>query len=180
MHGRQKSEEKNTVMTSFAKGPCQVLVATTVIEVGIDVKTANVMIIEHAERFGLAQLHQLRGRVGRGDQEAHCLLLYGFPISDIGKQRLQIMRETEDGFRIAEKDLALRGGGDILGTKQSGLPSYKLADPFTCGPLLDKAHEVAQTLLHEDPHLQTPQGQAARLLLYLFGQEKVIHTLTSG
>lgn len=180
VHGRQKSEEKDTVMTSFAKGPCQVLVATTVIEVGIDVKTANVMIIEHAEQFGLAQLHQLRGRVGRGDQEAHCLLLYGFPISDIGRQRLQIMRETEDGFRIAEKDLALRGGGDILGTKQSGLPSYKLADPFTCGPLLDKAHEVAQTLLHEDPHLQTPQGQAARLLLYLFGQEKVIHTLTSG
>lgn len=180
VHGKQKGEEKESVMTAFKEGACQILVATTVIEVGIDVRAANVMVIEHAERFGLAQLHQLRGRVGRGDQEARCLLLYGFPLSQIAKRRLQIMRETEDGFQIAEEDLALRGGGDILGTKQSGLPSYKLADPLTCGPLLEKAYQAAQALLKDDPQLLSPQGQAARLLLYLFGQEKAVHMLKSG
>jgi ATP-dependent DNA helicase RecG len=180
VHGKQKSEEKEAAMAAFKEGSCQILVATTVIEVGVDVPEATVMIIEHAERFGLSQLHQLRGRVGRGTKESHCLLLYGYPLSEIGKQRLQVMRETEDGFRIAEEDLRLRGGGDILGTKQSGLPSYKLADPLTCGPLLEKAYQAAQTLLEEDPHLTSPQGEAARLLLYLFGQEKVVHTLTSG
>jgi ATP-dependent DNA helicase RecG len=180
VYGKQKSEEKEAVMAAFEEGSCQVLVATTVIEVGIDIKAANLMVVEHAERFGLAQLHQLRGRVGRGDREAHCLLLYGYPLSEIAKRRLQVMRETEDGFRIAEEDLALRGGGDVLGTKQSGLPSYKLADPLTCGPLLEKAYRAAQELLKEDPHLRSPQGQGARLLLYLFGQEEVIHTLTSG
>jgi ATP-dependent DNA helicase RecG len=180
VYGKQKSEEKESVMTAFREGPCQILVATTVIEVGLDVKTANIMVIEHAERFGLAQLHQLRGRVGRGQEEAHCLLLYGFALSPIGKRRLQVMRETEDGFRIAEEDLALRGGGDMLGTKQSGLPSYRLADPLTVGPLLEKAYEAAQSLLRVDPHLLSPQGRSARLLLSLFGQEEVIHTLTSG
>lgn len=180
VYGKQKSEEKEAVMTSFHEGACQILVATTVIEVGLDVKAANTMIIEHAERFGLAQLHQLRGRVGRGKEEAHCLLLYGFELSPIGKRRLEIMRETEDGFRIAEEDLALRGGGDVLGVKQSGLPSYKLADPLTTGLLLEKAYEAAQSLLEEDPQLLSPQGQSARILLSLFGQEQVIHTLTSG
>lgn len=180
VYGKQKSEEKEAVMASFKEGSCQILIATTVIEVGIDVHAANVMVIEHAERFGLAQLHQLRGRVGRGNEEAHCLLLYDFALSPIGKRRLEVMRETQDGFRIAEEDLALRGGGDVLGTKQSGLPSYRLADPLNAGLLLEKAHEAAQTLLREDPHLLSPQGQSARILLSLFGQEEVIHTLTSG
>ena len=180
VYGKQKREEKEAIMAAFKEGACQILVATTVIEVGIDVREANVMVIEHAERFGLSQLHQLRGRVGRGDKEANCLLLYGYPLSEIAKRRLEVIRETEDGFKIAEEDLALRGGGDVLGTKQSGLPSYKLVDPLTSGPLLEKAFEAAQVLLKEDPKLLSPQGQAARLLLYLFGQEKVIHTLTSG
>jgi len=180
VYGKQKSEEKEAVMAAFKEGTCQILVATTVIEVGIDVKVATTIIIEHAERFGLSQLHQLRGRVGRGDEESRCLLLYGYPISVIGKKRLRVMRETEDGFRIAEADLSLRGGGDVLGTKQSGLPSYKLADPLTCGPLLEKAYEAAQSLLKDDPRLLSPQGQAARLLLSLFGQDKIIHTLASG
>lgn len=180
IYGKQKSEEKEAVMAAFKGGSCQILVATTVIEVGIDVKTANIMVIEHAERFGLAQLHQLRGRVGRGEEEAHCLLLYGFALSPIGKRRLEVMRETQDGFRIAEEDLILRGGGDVLGTKQSGLPSYRLADPLTVGPLLEKAYEAAQFLLEVDPQLVSPQGRSARLLLSLFGQEEVIHTLTSG
>lgn len=180
IYGKQKAEEKVSVMRAFKDGDCQILVATTVIEVGIDVKTANVIVIEHAERFGLAQLHQLRGRVGRSDIESHCLLLYGFALSEIGKRRLEVMRETQDGFRIAEEDLVLRGGGDVLGTKQSGLPSYRLADPITVGPLLEKAYEAAQSLLETDPQLVSPQGQSARLLLSLFGQEEVIHTLTSG
>ncbi|MBA3814205.1 MAG: ATP-dependent DNA helicase RecG [Alphaproteobacteria bacterium] len=180
VYGKQKNEEKESTMAAFKDGPCQILVATTVIEVGIDVKTANIMVIEHAERFGLAQLHQLRGRVGRGEEEAHCLLLYGFALSPIGKRRLEVMRETQDGFRIAEEDLILRGGGDVLGTKQSGLPSYRLADPLTVGPLLEKAHEAAQSLLERDPQLVSPEGKSARLLLSLFGQEEVIHTLVSG
>ena len=180
VHGRQKSDEKEAAMAAFKDGPCQILVATTVIEVGIDVKDANYIIIEHAERLGLSQLHQLRGRVGRGGEESHCLLLYGYPLSAVAKQRLAVMRESQDGFRIAEEDLVLRGGGDILGTKQSGMPSYKLTDPLTSRALLEEAHAAAQDLLSRDPRLMSTEGQAARILLYLFGQDKVLHTLGSG
>lgn len=180
VHGRQKGEEKEIAMAAFKDGPCQILVATTVIEVGIDVKDATYMIIENAERLGLSQLHQLRGRVGRGGEEAHCLLLYGRALSAVAKQRLSIMRESQDGFRIAEEDLVLRGGGDILGTKQSGMPSYKLADPLTCRSLLEEAHAASQEVLSRDPHLLSEKGQAARLLLSLFGQDRVLHTLGSG
>ncbi len=180
VHGRQKGEEKEAVMAAFKDGPCRILVATTVIEVGIDVRDANYIIIEHAERLGLSQLHQLRGRVGRGSEDGHCLLLYGYPLSAIAKQRLSVMKESQDGFYIAEQDLSLRGGGDVLGTKQSGLPSYRLADPLITPGLLEEAHQAARTLLSADPLLTSPQGQAARILLHLFGQDRVLHTLRSG
>jgi len=147
VHGRMKGEEKDKAVASFVGGKSKILVATTVIEVGVHVREATVMVVEHAERFGLAQLHQLRGRVGRGNKDSTCLLLYGTPLTEVAKRRLQTMRETTDGFQIAEEDLRLRGSGDVLGTKQSGLPSYRFADLLCHQDLLGLAHEHAQKIL---------------------------------
>src|SRR5581483_6994572 len=150
-HGRQKAAERDKTMADFAAGLIDILVATTVVEVGVDVPEASIMVIEHAERFGLAQLHQLRGRVGRGKAKSSCLLLYGAPLSETAKARLQIMRDTDDGFRIAEEDLRLRGGGEVLGTRQSGLPEFRLADLSLHGDLLAMARDDVKLILARDP-----------------------------
>ncbi len=180
VHGRLKASEKDAVMAAFKDGALKVLVATTVIEVGVDVPNASIMIIEHAERFGLAQLHQLRGRVGRGAAASSCLLLYGPAIGETGRARLKIMRETEDGFVIAEEDLRLRGAGDLLGTRQSGLPHFRLADLDAHKDLLDVARQYAELCLTRDPELRSPQGEALRILLYLFGRDEAVRYLRSG
>jgi ATP-dependent DNA helicase RecG len=155
-------------MAEFADGRLAVLVATTVVEVGVDVPAATIMVIEQAERFGLAQLHQLRGRVGRGAAESACVLLYDPPLSEIAKTRLDILRRTDDGFAIAEKDLELRGGGDPLGLKQSGFPAYRLADPVAHRDLIAAAADDARLALARDPQLAGPRGEALRLLQELF------------
>jgi ATP-dependent DNA helicase RecG len=180
VHGRLKPQEKDEVMQKFTSGEISILVATTVIEVGVNVPEATIMIIEHAERFGLAQLHQLRGRVGRGGDKSFCFLLYTAPLSETGKERLSTMRETEDGFLLAEKDLELRGSGDILGTKQSGLPSFRLADLSVHAGLLAMARDDARLLIEKDPGLETQRGQALRHLLYLFERDQAIQFLRSG
>ncbi|AVM73575.1 ATP-dependent DNA helicase RecG [Magnetospirillum gryphiswaldense] len=180
VHGKMKGLAKDKVMADFAAGQLSVLVATTVIEVGVNVPEATIMVIEHAERFGLAQLHQLRGRVGRGSGASSCLLLYGAPLSENAKARLEIMRATEDGFVIAEEDLRLRGGGEILGTRQSGLPEFKLADLALHGDLLAAARDDAALILARDPELTSERGQALRVLLYLFERDAAVHTLRSG
>jgi ATP-dependent DNA helicase RecG len=180
VHGRMKGKEKDAVMARFASGEIDILVATTVIEVGVDVPEATVMVIEHAERFGLAQLHQLRGRVGRGKRASVCLLLYGTPLGDAARARLNVMRETEDGFRIAEEDLRLRGGGEILGTRQSGLPEFRIADLTDHHDLLGAARDDARLILERDPELSTERGQALRNLLYLFERDAAVATLRSG
>ena len=167
-------------MARFAEGPPSILVATTVIEVGVDVPDATVMIIEHAERFGLAQLHQLRGRVGRGSDDSVCLLLFGGPLSETAKARLRILRETDDGFRIAEEDLKLRGGGEILGTRQSGLPEFRLADLTVHADLLATARDDAKLILSQDIDLSTERGEALRTLLYLFERDAAVLNLRSG
>ena len=181
LHGRMKADDKDAAMEAFQRsdGP-HVLVATTVIEVGVDVPDATIMIVEHAERFGLAQLHQLRGRIGRGGKAGTCLLLYAAPLSETAKARLSIMRDTEDGFLIAEEDLRLRGGGEVLGTRQSGLPDFRLADVLIHGDLLATARDDAKLIVNKDSELATPRGQALRTLLYLFGQDEAIRTLRSG
>lgn len=180
IHGRMKAEEKDETMQAFMSGSLKILVATTVIEVGVDVPEATVMVIEHAERFGLAQLHQLRGRVGRGGLPGTCLLLYTGPLGETQKSRLAIMRETEDGFRIAEEDLRLRGAGELLGTRQSGLPEFKLADLQAHSRLLTIARDDARLILEKDGQLSGPRGQALRTLLYLFERDNAIKFLNSG
>jgi len=180
VHGRMKGPEKDRVMQAFAEGDIDLLVATTVIEVGVDVPRASVMVIEHAERFGLAQLHQLRGRIGRGTARSTCLLLYQGPLGDTAKARLKILRETNDGFRIAEEDLRLRGAGELLGTRQSGLPEFRLADLAAHGELLAAARDDARLVLERDPELEGPRGQALRTLLYLFEREAAVRFLRSG
>ena len=147
---------------------------------GVDVPQATIMVIEHAERFGLAQLHQLRGRIGRGDKSSSCVLLYGQPLGETAKQRLAILRETDDGFRIAEEDLKLRGAGEVLGTRQSGLPEFRLADLLAHAPLMQMARDDARLVLHRDPELTSPRGQALRILLYLFDRDAAARYLRSG
>lgn len=179
VHGKMKEKDKDAVMEKFKLGQIKLLVATTVIEVGVNVPEATLMIIEHAERFGLAQLHQLRGRIKRGFEASTCLLLYNPPLSATAHDRLNIMRESEDGFLIAEKDLELRGGGEILGTRQSGFSEFKIADMSVHKNLLHIANQDAKLILELDPNLSTPRGQALRTLLYLFEKDDTVRTYRS-
>ncbi len=180
VHGRMKGPDKDRVMRDFSEGDVDLLVATTVIEVGVDVPKATVMVIEHAERFGLAQLHQLRGRIGRGTARSTCLLLYQGPLGETARARIEILRETDDGFRIAEEDLRLRGAGELLGTRQSGLPEFRLADLAMHGDLLATARDDARLVLERDPELEGARGQALRTLLYLFERDAAVRYLRSG
>ena len=179
VHGQMKGPEKDAAMAAFSAGETKILVATTVIEVGVDVPEASIMVIEHAERFGLAQLHQLRGRVGRGAAKSSCILLYG-ALGEVGKSRLETMRRTEDGFEIAEQDLKLRGEGDILGTRQSGIPGFRLTVPEMHAELLGAARDDAKLMLANDPLLATPRGEAVRNLLYLFEKDEAIRLIQAG
>lgn len=180
VHGRMKPKEKEAAAIAFREGRTAVLVATTVIEVGIDAPDATIMVIEHSERFGLAQLHQLRGRVGRGERKSTCLLLYRGPLGETARARLETMRETEDGFRIAEEDWKLRGMGDPLGLRQSGLPDYRLADLAAHADLINLAHDAARMAVTTDPDFTGPKADALRILLYLFEREQGIRLIRSG
>lgn len=180
VHGRMRGTEKDKVMAAFAAGEISLLVATTVIEVGVDVPEASIMVIEHAERFGLAQLHQLRGRIGRGSEASTCLLLYKEPLGEMSKARLKAIRETTDGFRIAEEDLKLRGEGDVLGTRQSGLPGYHLARPEYHAQLIAQAREEAALIMRTNPKLKGERGEALRCLLYLFERDEAIPLIGAG
>jgi len=180
VHGRMKGPEKDAVMEAFASGRLSVLVATTVIEVGVDVPNATLMVVEGAERFGLAQLHQLRGRVGRGAGKSTCLLIRGQNLTEVGRARLALMRETNDGFRIAEEDLRLRGPGEILGTRQSGEELFRAATPDLVAELAPIAQSDAQLLLDRDGGLASPRGQAARVCLYLFERDQAVGLIRSG
>ncbi|MFO1187704.1 MAG: ATP-dependent DNA helicase RecG [Alphaproteobacteria bacterium] len=180
VHGRLKAAEKQHVMETFAAGAISLLVATTVIEVGVDVPDATIMIIEQAERFGLAQLHQLRGRVGRGRAASTCLLLYRAPLGETAEARLKILRATEDGFLIAEEDLRLRGAGDLLGARQSGMPDFRFADLEAHGELLAAARDDARLVLERDAQLLSERGKALRLLLYLFSRDEAVRLLRAG
>ncbi|MCA0273740.1 MAG: ATP-dependent DNA helicase RecG [Proteobacteria bacterium] len=180
VHGQMPPAEKDAAMAGFAAGRTKVLVATTVIEVGVNVPNASIMVIERAETFGLAQLHQLRGRVGRGSAESTCLLMYQPPLGETAERRLQILRETEDGFRIAEEDLAMRGAGDLIGTAQSGLPKFRIADLERQAALMAVAQSDARKLLTDDPGLKSPRGEAARVLLWLMEQDRAIRLISVG
>ncbi len=179
-HGQQTSEAREAALASFAAGDTRLLVATTVVEVGVDVPQATVMVIEHAERFGLAQLHQLRGRVGRGADQSFCLLLHEDWVNETARRRLTLLRDTEDGFVIADEDFRLRGGGDVLGTRQAGAPGFRLADPIDHEELLHMAHQDAAVLLSRDPGLTTERGRAVRVLLRLFERNAAMRTLAAG
>jgi ATP-dependent DNA helicase RecG len=181
VHGRMKGPEKDAVMAAFQRGELGLLVATTVIEVGVDVPNATLMIVEHADRFGLAQLHQLRGRVGRGEGRSICLLLRtAGPMSETARARLALLRDTNDGFRIAEEDLRLRGAGEILGTRQSGEAGFRLAAPEQVADLIETATQDARLLVDRDGGLQGPRGQAARTALYLFERDAAVNLIRSG
>ncbi|MDZ7627455.1 MAG: ATP-dependent DNA helicase RecG [Parvularculaceae bacterium] len=180
VHGKMPLAEKDAVMERFHRGALSLLIATTVIEVGVNAPNAVAMVIEHAERFGLAQLHQLRGRVGRGDKASSCILLYKGPLGETAAARLKILRETEDGFLIAEEDLRLRGAGDLLGSAQSGLPRLHFADYAVHGEMLLAARDDAAMIVERDPKLETPRGEALRTLLYLFRRDDAIRLLRAG
>ncbi|NHQ73518.1 ATP-dependent DNA helicase RecG [Roseovarius gahaiensis] len=180
VHGQMPPDEKDAAMAAFQQGKTSVLVSTTVIEVGVDVPNASIMVIERAEYFGLAQLHQLRGRVGRGEAASTCLLMYQAPLSESGERRLTTMRDTEDGFRIAEVDLEMRGAGDLIGTAQSGLPRFRVADMEAQSALMAVAQTDARKLLGDDPTLDSPRGQAARALLWLMEQDQAIRLISVG
>jgi ATP-dependent DNA helicase RecG len=180
VHGKMKGPQRDAAMAAFKAGETQVLVATTVIEVGVDVPEATIMVVEHAERFGLAQLHQLRGRVGRGDAKSTCLLIYHAPLGETAKARLKTLRETDDGFVIAEQDLKLRGAGELLGVRQSGLPEFRVADLAAHGELLAIARDDAKLILSKDPSLRSERGEALRVLLYLFERDEAVRYLRTG
>ena len=180
VHGRMKPVEKAQVMSAFASGTLSVLVATTVIEVGVDVPEATLMVVEHAERYGLSQLHQLRGRVGRGRDPSACLLLFAANIGKTAIERLKIIRESEDGFYLAEQDLRLRGEGDVLGTRQSGMPDFRIGDAATQIDLFQIAHDQARVALERDPELSSPASEPLRTLLYLFERDRAVRYLRSG
>jgi len=180
VHGQMPAREKDTAMSRFVNGETNVLVATTVIEVGVDVPNASIMVVERAESFGLAQLHQLRGRVGRGSEKSTCLLMYQPPLTETGRRRLEVLRETEDGFRIAEEDLAIRGAGDVLGTAQSGLPRFRVADLERQSALMAVAQSDARRLVDSDPALESDRGTAVRTLLWLMEQDRAIRMISVG
>ncbi|TRW96338.1 ATP-dependent DNA helicase RecG [Paracoccus sp. M683] len=180
VHGQMPPEQRDTAMADFASGKARILVATTVIEVGVDVPEATIMVIERAENFGLAQLHQLRGRVGRGQGASTCLLMYHAPLTEGGQKRLEILRETEDGFRIAEADLEMRGAGDMIGTAQSGLPRFRIADLEHQAGLMATARQDARNFLERDPQMDSPRGQAIRTLLWLMEQDKAVRLIGVG
>src|SRR5712671_6925804 len=180
VHGKMRGSEKDRVMAQFAAGEIGLLVATTVVEVGVDVPAATIMVIENAERFGLAQLHQLRGRIGRGSEASTCLLLYREPLNEMSKARLKVIRETTDGFSIAEEDLKLRGEGDVLGVRQSGLPGYRIARSEVHGQLITQARDEALRIMKDNPKLQGARGEALRCLLYLFERDEALPLIGAG
>jgi ATP-dependent DNA helicase RecG len=180
VHGKMRGPEKDRVMAQFAAGQIGLLVATTVVEVGVDVPAATIMVIENAERFGLAQLHQLRGRIGRGTESSTCLLLYREPLNENSKARLKVIRETTDGFRIAEEDLKLRGEGDVLGVRQSGLPGYRIARSDVHAQLIAQARDEALRIMKDNPTLSGPRGEALRCLLYLFERDEALPLIGAG